>query len=78
MPEEKSKSDVKKAIITDNKSSALDQFEGKASGDQGVYLQPVGTQDDNPFSPPEQTTTQTTTSDTSVSPKDGGDSSQSE
>jgi hypothetical protein len=52
MSEEEAKSEGKKAGVNNKIDKKLDYFEGKASGDQGVYLKPVGTQEDNPFKPP--------------------------
>lgn len=36
----------------DQSDDGLRYLEGKSSGDQGVFLQPVGTLEDNPFPPP--------------------------
>jgi len=72
MPKNGSKSEGKKAGPLSKREISLEHFEGKASGDQGVFLQPVGTQENNPFSPPKQPPTSTTPSESpgNQSPQD--------
>ena len=57
MSEEKNQQPIETSSAESPASSpegATKAFEGKASrtGDQGVFLQPVGSHDSNPFGPP--------------------------
>lgn len=78
MTEEGSKSEGSKGSDSPKGDTTIHHFEGKASGDQGVYyLQPLGTQDNNPFNPPQQPSSQDQPSDSPSSAQSGGDSSPS-
>lgn len=78
MPENQIKKGNKRIVESEHQKIETNHFRGKASGDQGVFLEPIGTQADNPFSPPQQSTTQINQSDTPVTDSSGNDSVQTE
>jgi hypothetical protein len=77
MPEDETKSESTKGGDSSKAESGLHHFERRSSGDQGVYLQPLGTQDNNPFNPPQQPASQAQPADSPSSSQVGADSSSS-